>query len=162
MLKGSDASFGFWRPKRQQFLEGDAELLLGIAAEVLLHQCRSETVKTGGHRVWVVKRFPARVTASATSKGWPSPHEAARALQHRECGVASLRWQTSGLMPERAQQPPAADAEHHFLLQPQLRPAAVQLAGDAAMSGEVRRVIAVQQVSFTRPTWTCQARSHTE
>ena len=34
----------------QQIVERDAELLLGITAEVLLDEGRSETVKAGGHR----------------------------------------------------------------------------------------------------------------
>ena len=39
--------------------------------------------KPAATAVWVVKRFPARVTASATSKGCPvSLHEAPRAFQH--------------------------------------------------------------------------------
>ena len=34
----------------QQVVERDAELLLGIAAEVLLDEGRSEAVEAGGHR----------------------------------------------------------------------------------------------------------------
>ena len=57
--------------------------------------------------------------------------------------VAYLRTDVHGL-----EQPPSANAEGQLLLKAQLRPAAVQFAGDASMSGEVRRVIAVQQVQL--------------
>ena len=49
---------------------------------------------------------------------------------------------------ERREQSPSTDPQQQFLLQAQLRPTAVQLAGDAAMGGVIRRVIAVQQVEF--------------
>jgi pyridoxal biosynthesis lyase PdxS len=52
-------------------VEGYAELLLGIATEVLLDQRRSEAVEAGATAVWVVNRLPARVTARATSKVCP-------------------------------------------------------------------------------------------
>src|SRR3989442_5318938 len=51
-----------------------------------------------------------------------------------------------GLEPERSQQPPAPDPEQELLLQPQLRSASVQLAGDAADRRRVGRVVAVQEV----------------
>jgi hypothetical protein len=53
----------------QQVVEGNSEFFLRITAEVLLDERRSETIKPAATAVWVVKRFPARVAASATSKG---------------------------------------------------------------------------------------------
>ena len=99
--------------------------------------------------VWVVKRLPARVTASATSKGWPVSSMKLRARSSTaNAACPSFRWQTSGWMPSAREQPPSADPEHQFLLEAQFRPAAVKLAGNASMSGIIRRVIAVQQVKL--------------
>ena len=99
--------------------------------------------------VWVVNRLPARVAANATSNGCPRLlHKSTRALQHREGGVTFVQVADLRLQSERAQQPPSADPEQHFLLQSQLRPAAIQLARDAAMSGKVGGVVAIQQVEF--------------
>ena len=50
MLKGSAGSFGVRAPEGQQVAERDAELLPGVAAEVLLDQGRGEAVEAGGHR----------------------------------------------------------------------------------------------------------------
>jgi len=50
-------------------MEWYAELLLGIPPEVLLDESRSEPIKAAATAVWVVKRFPARVTARATVEG---------------------------------------------------------------------------------------------
>ena len=63
-------------------------------------------------------------------------HETARALQHRKGGVAFVQVADLRLDAQRREQAPAADPEQQFLLQAQLRPAAVQLAGDAAMRGK--------------------------
>ena len=52
-------------------MECNAELLLGITAEVLLDEGRRETVKAGGHCRVGGEEVPARVAASATSKGCP-------------------------------------------------------------------------------------------
>ncbi len=50
MLKGSDASFGFPRPRASNSWTCNAELLVGITAEVLLDEGRSKTIETGSHR----------------------------------------------------------------------------------------------------------------
>ena len=49
-MKGSDGSFGFARPERQQIVQWYAELLLRIPTQVLLDESRRESVKAGGHR----------------------------------------------------------------------------------------------------------------
>ena len=81
--------------------------------------------------VWVVKRLPARVTASATSKGCAARlHETACALQHGERRMAFIQVADFRLDAQRGEQSPSADPEHQFLHEAQLRPAAVKLAGD--------------------------------
>ena len=57
--------------------------------------------------------------------------------------VTDFRLNTEG-----REQSPSADPEQQFLFEAQLRPAAIQLAGNASMRGEVRRVIAVQQIQL--------------
>src|SRR5690242_7041766 len=52
---------------------------------------------------------------------------------------------------EGPQQAPACDAQHYFLLQAQLRPAAVEFAGDGAVRGKVSKVVGVQQVNECTP-----------
>ena len=105
--------------------------------------------KPAATAVWVVKRFPARVAASATSKGCPvSSMKAAGALQHGKGRMPFIQVTDFRLDAERAQQSPAANPKQQFLLEAQLRPAAIQLAGNSSMSGEVRRVIAIQQVEL--------------
>ena len=49
---------------------------------------------------------------------------------------------------QRTKQSPSADPQQQFLLEAQLRPAAIQFAGNASMRGEICRVIAVQQVQL--------------
>jgi len=63
---------------------------------------------------------------------------------------------------QRAQQPPSADPQQHFLLEAQLQPAPIELAGNPPMNGKVGRVIAIQQVKLHLPTFTCHARNQTE
>ena len=50
MLKGSEESFGFWRPRRQQIVKRNAQLFLGVSTEVLLDEGRREAIEAGGHR----------------------------------------------------------------------------------------------------------------
>ena len=75
-------------------------------------------------------------------------HESVRAFQDGERRVPFIQMADLRVDAERAEQPPSADPEEQFLLEAQLRPAAIQLAGDPPMSGGVRRVIAVQQVQL--------------
>jgi len=53
---------------------------------------------------------------------------------------------------EPAQQPPPRQAQNDLLFQAQLRPAAIEFAGDAAVCGRIRRVIGIQQVE-PRPAY---------
>jgi hypothetical protein len=57
--------------------------------------------------------------------------------------VADLR-----LEADRRKQLPSTNPEQQLLLEAQLRATAVQLAGNAAVRGVIRRVIAVQQVKL--------------
>jgi hypothetical protein len=75
-------------------------------------------------------------------------HEASRAFQHGEGRVPFVQVTDLRLDPQRAQHPPSANPQKQFLLEAQLRPAPIELAGDPPMSGVVRCVIAVQQIKL--------------
>src|ERR1700676_3890740 len=49
---------------------------------------------------------------------------------------------------KRAQKPPAPNSQDQFLLQAQLRSAAVEFACNAAVRGDVCRIVGVQQIQF--------------
>ena len=89
-------------------------------------------------------------------------HETPGPLQDGERGVALVQMADLGPDAQAPKQPPAADAEHQLLLQPQFRSAAVQLAGDAAVGRVFAGSLLSSRYSVTRPTCTCQARSQTE
>ena len=149
MLKFSDESFGFWRPRASKSWSVMPSFCLGVSAEVLLDEGRSETVKAGGHRRVGGEEVARPRDGQRHFEGLPGLfHEAPGAFQHGEGRMPFIQVADFRLDAERAEQPPSADPEEQFLLEAQLRPAAIELAGDPPMSGEVRRVIAVQQVEL--------------
>ena len=135
MLKGSRVVVRIQPAQGQQIAKEMPSSLLRIALHAISirrGRNRSNPASTG---VCVVKRLPARVTAKATSNGMLLSSIKARAFQNRERRVAFIQMANFGMEPERAQQTPAADAQHAFLLQAQFRSAAVEFAGDASVSG---------------------------
>ena len=90
---------------------------------------RSKPASTG---VWVVKRLPGSGGGERLLEvDAVVLHVAAGPLEDGEGGVALVEMADLGLDAQRAQHPPAADAEDDLLLQPHLGAAAVELAGDA-------------------------------
>ena len=135
--------------KGQQIVKRDAELLFGIPPKVLLDEGGRETVETGGHRGVGREEITRSCDRQRDFEGLPGLlHEVARAFQYGKRRVPFIQVTDLRLKPERAEQSPSADPEDQFLLEAQLRPASIEFAGDPAMSGEVRRVIAVQQVEL--------------
>src|SRR5664280_1910302 len=135
--------------KSQQIVKGNAEPLVGIPPKVLLDEGRSESVKTGGH-------CRVRGEEVARSRGGQCDfegllclfHEVSGTFQDGERRVPFIQVTDFRLESEGAEQPPSADSEKQFLLEAQLRPAAIQFAGNASMSGKVRRILAIQQVKL--------------
>ena len=107
MLKGSVESSGSGGRGRE-VAERDSEPLR-VPTEILFDQGGGKRSKPAATAVWVVKRLPARVTANATSKGWPSLHEVAGAFQDGEGGMSFVQVADFRLEPERPKQPPSAD-----------------------------------------------------
>ena len=115
----------------------------------MFDESRSEPVEPGGHCGVRGEEVPRARGSQRDFEGLPGLfHEGVRAFQDGERRVPFIQMADLRVDAERAEQPPSADPEEQFLLEAQLRPAAIQLAGDPPMSGGVRRVIAVQQVQL--------------
>ena len=105
--------------------------------------------KPAATAVWVVKRLPARVAASATLKGCARLfHEVAGAFENGECRMPFIQVTHLRFDPERAEQPPSADPEQDFLLEAQFGAAAIEFAGDPPMCGKIRRIITIEEVKL--------------
>ena len=103
MLKGSDESFGFWRPRASKSWREMPSLLLGITTEVLLDERRSETVKAGGHRRVGGEEVARSGDGQRDFEGLPGLfHEAARAFQHGEGRMPFIQVADFRLDAERA------------------------------------------------------------
>ena len=149
MLKGSDESFGFWRPRASKSLKCDAEFLFGIAPEILLDEGWSKTVKASGYRRVGCEKISRSCDRQRDFEGLPGLfHEVPGALQNSKRSVAFIQMTDLWLKAKCAKQPPSANPEQQFLLEAQFRPAAVEFAGNSPMSGKVCRVIAVQQIKL--------------
>ena len=117
-------------------MERDAELLLGITTEVLLDEGRRETVEAGGHRGVGGEEVPRSCDRQRDFEGLPCLlHEAAGTFQDGKRRMPFVQVTDLRLDAKRAEQPPSADPKEQFLLEAQLRPAPVQLAGDPPMRG---------------------------
>jgi hypothetical protein len=75
-------------------------------------------------------------------------HEIAGAFQYREGRMPFIQVTDFRVDAKCSEQAPAADPEKQFLLEAQLRPTPIQLAGDRSITGKVRRIVAVQQVKL--------------
>ena len=107
---------------------------------------RSKPASTG---VWVVKRFPARVIVRARSNGCLLlGHVRPGSLKHRERGMTLVEMADFRMQAEGPQEPPASNSQDQLLLQAQLRTAAVEFAGNAAVRRNIRRIVGVQQIQF--------------
>ena len=87
----------------QQIVEGNAEFLLRITAEVLFDESRSETVKAGGHRRVGGKKIPRPRGGQRDFKGLRVLlHETAGAFQDREGRMTFIQVTDIRLDAERA------------------------------------------------------------
>ena len=121
-MKLSDESFGFWRPRASRSLDRDAELLLGIATEVLLDEGGREPIKSGGHRRVGGEEVPGSRDGQRDLERLPGVgHEGPRALQNREARMPFVQMADLRLESQRGKQPPAADPEQQLLLETKLR-----------------------------------------
>ena len=133
----------------QHVVDRNAKLFRGVPSQVLFDEGRSEPVKAGGDRRVGGEKVP-RARRGQSDGEWLGGlfHEIAGAFQHRQRRVPLVEVTHFRVDAKGVQQAPAADAEENFLLQAQLRPAAVQFAGKSAVHGEIRRVVAIEQVKL--------------
>src|ERR1035438_7257382 len=99
-------------------MERNPELLLGVSPKVLLNKGGSKTVKTGGHGRVGGEEIARSRDRQCGLEGLPCLlHEVAGALQDSERSVSFIQVTDLRSEPERAEQPPSADPEVHFLLE---------------------------------------------
>src|SRR5271157_2379835 len=130
-------------------MKRNAQILFRIPPKVSLDEGRIETVKAGGHG----RVGGEEITRAGNRQGHFERlpgllHEVAGAFQDGERRVPFIQVADLRLDAERAEQPPSADPEEQFLLEAQIRPAPIKLAGNPPLNREVRRIIAVQQVKL--------------
>ena len=136
-------------PQGEQIVEWYASFFHGIPTEVLLDERWSETVKPGGHcRMGGEKIARPRGGQRHFKRLRLSPHETAGALQHSKGGMTFI--QVTDIRPDAEggsnRQPPIPSSISCF--RRNSGPPPYNFAGDSTMRGEVRRIIAVQQVKF--------------
>ncbi len=149
MLNGSLASAGFFRPSAS-----NSSRLMPSLAMYSLKCGRYCAMSAGGYGIEANGHGRVRgedVARPRRPQGVPERHatifhEAARAFQDDERSVPLVHVAHVDVEVHGLQGPPAADAQHELLHQPELRTSPVQLAGDAAIDRAVHRIIAVQQV----------------
>ncbi len=130
----------------EQLARGDAQLGLGIAAQVLADAGRGKAVEAGfdrrmrGEQVAGTGRGQRHFEGHAARR-----HVAARPLEHGKGGMPVVEMAHLRGQPGSLEQAPAADAQHDLLTQAHLPVAAVQLAGDQANLRWVGRLVGVEQ-----------------
>ena len=138
--------------ERQQVVDIKPQGVTGVAAEGGLDEGRAEAVETrchgdmGGEEIAGARDGESQRECLAAVH-----HEAAGALQHREGGMSLVKMADLGVETKGAQQPPSADAQHQLLRQAELRTATVELASDAAVGGQIGRVVPIQQIELHAP-----------
>jgi len=110
----------------QQVMARDTELLLGVSAQILPARAGRETVESGRDRRVRSEEIPRAGDGERDFERLPVRlHEAAGAFQHGKGRMPFVQMTDFRLDAERLEQPPAADSQQHFLLQPQLGAATV-------------------------------------
>src|SRR6185295_19396256 len=135
--------------ERQQVLDRDTKLLLCVCAHILFNEAWRESIKAGIYRSVRGEEISGAGRGERDLERLPSLfHEAASALQHRARRVSFIEMTHFRRDPQRTQQPPSAHPQQQLLLEAQLRPAAIEFAGDSPMNRVVGRVVAIQQVEL--------------
>ena len=151
-VEGLAIVLGIMSAERQHVAERDAQFVLGIITAPIRHQPAVKAVETGrdrrvrgekitrpGHRQRLGKRH--RIVF----------HESARTLQSRERRVSLIEMADVCMDTQSPQKPPSANPQHPFLLQPQFRSAAVEFGCDAAVFGQIFRIVGIQKIKLRSP-----------
>ena len=142
ILRISDVSFGFWRPRASKSWTVMPSSL-GRTNRGMLNEGWRKRSKPAATAVRAVKRLPARVTASAIQR-LPFLVHATCSFQNRECRMPFIQVADFRLDAECAEQPPSADPNMISCFS-RIPARPVKLAGNASISGRFA-VIAVEQV----------------
>src|SRR5208282_6678146 len=133
---------------------------LCVLREIRLDKARSEAIEAGRDGGVSRKQVAdARCAECGLERPRVFLHEASGAFEHDERRMSLVEMADFWFDSETAKEAPAADPEHQLLCQAQLRPTAVEFAGDTAVGWLVRRSLLSSRYSFSRPTCACQARS---
>ena len=133
----------------QKIVDSNAELLPGVPSEILLDESRGETVEPCRDRSMRGKEVSRPRDGQRDFEGLSGLlHETAGPFQYDKGRVPFIEMTDFGPDAKRTEESPAAQPEEQLLLQAQLRPAPVELACDAPVSGVVCRVITVQQIKL--------------
>src|SRR5271157_6209574 len=101
-----------------------------MSPNVLLDEGGIEAVKTGGHRRMSGEEITRSCDCQRDFEGLSGLlHEVMGTFQNGERGVSFIQVTDLRFHPERAEQAPTPDPEQQFLVEAQLRPAPVELAG---------------------------------
>jgi hypothetical protein len=124
-----------------------AQLAARVIAQAAFDQCGRKAIEASRHR----GVSGEKIAGAGGGKGGfeilaAGLHEAARAFQHGEYGVAFIKMADVGGNPQRFQHLPAADAKGEFLHQPHIRAATVKFGGNAPIKREIGSVVAVEQI----------------
>ena len=133
--------------QREQIVHGDAQRLPRVLRQVLPHELGGEAVEAGLHRRVRREHVPGAGDGERlVERASRLLHVLASPLQHGERGVPLVQVADVRGDAEQAQQAPAEHPEQQLLLETQLGPAAVQLAGDGPDVRRVGGVVGVEQV----------------
>ena len=143
-LGGTIATFA---PQREQIVRGDAQLARSVIPKVPLDQIRGEAVEARRYRSVRGEKIACPGDGQRCPEIMPGfLHAGPRPLKDGKSSMALIQMADLGPDAQRRKQLPSADSQHHLLLEPQLGPAAIQLAGNAAMGGIICRIVAIEQV----------------
>ena len=99
-----------------------------------------ETVKAGGHCRVGSEKVSRSSDGQSDFEGLSCLlHETAGAFQHGKGRMAFIQMTDFRLDAKRSKEPPSADPEEQFLLETQLRSAAIEFAGNSSMGWESSR-----------------------
>ena len=133
---------GILAAEREERAEREPEVFVGVTAEKVFDEGRSEAVEAGGHGGVGREDGADARGGEGDGEGLAAfHHEGARTFQNDKGRVSLVEMIDVGLESERRQHPATPEAEHHLLTEAHLGVAAVELAGDELVLGRVGGIV---------------------
>ena len=133
----------------QQTLDRDPELLLCVTTEVLLDEGGRETVEARGHGRVGREEVPGSRDGQGDFERLPAlRHEGPSALENREARMPFVQMADLRVESQRGEAAASRRSRAAAPAETKLGATAIELAGDSSMPGEVRGVIAVQEIEL--------------